>query len=1087
MTRTLHTLIILCCFIQHTAAQTGNEWIDYSRRYLRIPIAETGFYRITGEELARYDLPVDSISTTSIQIFRQGKEIALEATGSPTGTFSKRGHLLFYGIKNDGTGDSALYNAPAAMPHSLYGLYTDTTAYFLTWRDDGATGLRIQNAIPSTISDTLEWHLEEALQLFTSHYLPGAFYPAESNFENGSLLTAYDSGEGWTGPELAENTSHEIMFETPGLARMHLKEIPVEMLLAGWSPGTHAFTLWNGSKNALKRKLADVVFTGRSMKKIHVKLNPDDIDASGRLVLTLRPVGAGGHVSVSYARMHYPQESRFRMERKQERYRIEHSMGRVFQPEGMPADVSCFDISDPDRPVRLSQTNAGIMLAGATDMVIMHEPLIIPTARMLTFPRIDPATDYLIITHPLMRVPVNRRDAVAEYAQYRASPAGGKFKPVVWYSHEVFDQFNGGQPGPLGIMHAIRWLHGHTHLQFVLLAGQSIDPQKARKMPHAWQTDMVPNAGWPGSDIALATPKGSFSPISAIGRINAPDSKHLLTYLEKVKELEAEPASATWRKQILHVSGGRSRDELAAFRSYLKSFENNLAGSTLGAEVTARSKLTDAAVERVPIDDAVNRGAALLTIFGHSAPDMTDVDIGFASDPARNYRNAPRFPAVIVNGCASGSIFYSSKTLSSDWIFSAGNGAVLFLAHTFNGPSTALKRYTGTIYEVLADSAFVNKAFGTIQREAIRRNMTRNSDILDSITVQQMTLHGDPAIRIFPAALPDYAISPESVVILDDVRIGTDSTRLALMVRNNGRFRKETLQSTFTRFIEGKEVSRIQLNTPAMAIADTILFTIPNIKQATRERWLFETDPEQLLDEENEHNNVLDIAPEDILQMPETDKIPPILDVKIDGRVITNGESIAPTPYFEIDIFDTSLPGAPGDTSMLAIWLRQQCDGCAEKRIWLKNAETALIRRGVYRLAFQLPFTLAPGHYTFTVQSRDSAGNDASPYQITFKVTDQPKEVEIFAAPNPSGHSFRFVIKLEGPADEEYRLSIVNPGGTTVFEKPLKCHPGINEWYWMPGPLAAGTYHYKITAGKTSGAGASRFTQIQQGHLLYLH
>lgn len=713
-------------YIQCNAQQHyGNEWIDYRQTYLRIPVGETGIYKITAAELAREGIPVDSIWVSGIQMFAHGREVPIEATGDSSGRLGRNGHILFSGKKNDGYADTTLYAKPDAMPHPYYNLYSDTTAYFLTWQT-GKPGLRASFPQPGTATDSAAFHWEEVMQLFTSHYLPGRFFPADTRYETGSLLTGYDEGEGWTGPEIAEYTPFEIVFKTDNLFKQTRLDIDCEIFLAGWSPGVHSFALWLGKAQNLKRRLIDLNVSGRETRVIRVKVQMEDFDETGQLALTLMPIGMGGHVSLSYVRVRYPQ--------------------------------------------------AGPRIAPGLMKTL--------PSRIVKFSPIDPETEYLIITHPLMRVSAGGLDPVAEYAHYRASNAGGGYKTSVVYSHELYDQFNAGQPGPQGIRHAIRWLHDKGNLKFVLLAGRSIDPQKARKMKDSWQTDMVPNAGWPGSDIALATMKGSHNPLVPIGRINALNSRQLLDYLHKVQAMEAEPAAAAWRKRILHLSGGRSKDELNAFRSYAQSFEKKLENTPLAGNTTTISKLTDNAVEQVRIDPLVNEGVGLITLFGHSSMDVTDIDIGRATDPARNYRNHPHYPAVIVNGCAAGSVFYSTQTLSSDWIFAPNSGAVLFLAHTFNGPSTALKRYTEHLYEVMADSAFTSKPFSIIQQEAIRRNLAHKPGILDSITVQQMTLHGDPAIRIFPSLLPDTAayepsdndLPPLLQVLVDDRQLMNDET-----------------------------------------------------------------------------------------------------------------------------------------------------------------------------------------------------------------------------------------------------------------------------------------------------------------------
>ena len=335
---------------------------------------------------------------------------------------------------------------------------------------------------------------------------------------------------------------------------------------------------------------------------------------------------------------------------------------------------------------------------------------------------------------------------------------------------------------------------------------------------------------------------------------------------------------------------------------------------------------------------------------------------------------------MIVNGCAAGSIFYSTQTLSSDWIFASENGAALFLAHTFNGPSTALKRYTEIFYEVLADSAFTREPFGNIQLEAIRRNLNRNPDILDSITVQQMTLHGDPAILIFPAVYDNSPAESDSV----------------------------------------------------------------------------------------------------------TTGMPPLMQVSVDGRPLLNEEFVFQRPVIQIRIFDDDLPTAGNDTSMIAIWLKKQCNGCTDRRMPLENAIGKNVNGKFYEIVLQP--ALSPGKYLLTIQCRDKMGHSAPPYQVHFEVTDHNGPVSVTVSPNPSNQWFRFTIQNQAPLVTILELNIRNPLGTMVFRKLLHNHTGRNECFWIPAMhspgIPAGLYHYTISPAEANPPPAFSAGSIR-GHLLY--
>ena len=376
---------------------------------------------------------------------------------------------------------------------------------------------------------------------------------------------------------------------------------------------------------------------------------------------------------------------------------------------------------------------------------------------------------------------------------------------------------------------------------------------------------MIPNAGWPGSDIALAMGLGDSSvyvPRVPIGRVNAATAQNVFDYLQKVKTFESQPSVADWRKNILHLSGGHSTAEREVFREYMQSFEKRITSSSLGAYVRTLSKKTDEPVELFPIDSIVNRGIALLTLYGHSGLTANDIDIGTPSSKNRNYNNAPFYPAVLVNGCAMGNIYYSTPAISNDWMLAPGKGAILFLAHTHNGITSSLKHYSDAFYEVLADSLFVSEPFGVIQREAIRRNIARFPTLSDGITAQQMNLLGDPAIRIFPARLPDYTWNPDLFQFSDPegkaLTTQSDSIQVKIGIKNHGRFRNAHYKISIRR-VNNHVTFAYAFSRPTTPYRDTLTFTFPNAGlKSGKEKWHFTIDPEQLLPEENEDNNAFE-------------------------------------------------------------------------------------------------------------------------------------------------------------------------------------------------------------------------------------
>ena len=122
----------------------GNEWIHYDQSYFKISVAADGIYRIPYATLSAAGLPVDALNATQYQLWRLGEEQPLYT--STTGPLSDGDFLEFYGQKNRSELDRYLFRDPDnEMLNPWYSLFTDTSAYFLTWVEPGEPTLRYES------------------------------------------------------------------------------------------------------------------------------------------------------------------------------------------------------------------------------------------------------------------------------------------------------------------------------------------------------------------------------------------------------------------------------------------------------------------------------------------------------------------------------------------------------------------------------------------------------------------------------------------------------------------------------------------------------------------------------------------------------------------------------------------------------------------------------------------------------------------------------------------------------------------------------------------------------------------------------
>ncbi len=1095
-------LTIITLLITHLATgqslRAGNEWINYGQTYLKIPIVQPGLYRITPDDLQRAGWPVSTLNPTTVQLFHRGVEQTIYVAGEADGRFDAADYIDFYGQGNDGAPDSLLYRPVSSMPHPYYSLFSDTTAYFLTYRTDGQTGKRM-----ATYADTDEagltpesWHWAEERRVFTQTYPAGTIYPLGATVSNGAILSGYDAGEGWTGPVLKPTDRYDQSFTLPGYISTTGIVPHATWLVVGRTPTTHRIEFRAGSSANSLRSLGNAAFDNYITSRFDTDLAATDLATGGQVLLTAQPGEPGEEASVSYLTLQYPQRITSTSPTDQWLQLRPNATGRsLLDLPGSPSGTRIFDVSNPDALslvgsyatdhwrgiVRTTQTSRRLLVSSQPRTVLSLTPV--------RFRQIDPARhNYLIVTHPLLRQSVGSVvDPVRTYAAYRASLSGGSYDTLTINIGELFDQFSYGERHPLAIRRfAAYMLSGGSGPKFMFLIGQSRDPQGIRKNANGPLLDLIPNAGWPGSDLGLVeglNGEATNIPAMPIGRLNAIRSQSILDYLAKVQAHENLDEPALWRKNSLHLSGGSNRAELQAFRGYVDEFKSTVEKPYVGSRVTTVSKQTDNPVETLQITSLVNQGVGMISMFGHSSLDVADIDIGFVSDDRLGYRNAGRYPFLLVNGCASGNFYFGRPTFGTDWILTPNRGAVLFLAHTYNGFPFALKTYSDQVYGLLADSQYVARPIGLLQCEAIRRYLRANNTIYAVTTAQQLTLQGDPAVAVFPFAKPDLAIGPGSLRLTDNrgdsLTVRSDSVVLTGIVANYGRTTAAPLSVRIRRYTAAGQLIREQRFTrPAPLYADTLRWVLPNDKTTTGPAY-FELllDPDDRIAELSETNNRgtinsagsangLPFAP---------DRIAPTLDISFDGLHIADGAIVSPLPRIDVLLQDDNNQLLRTDTTNLELYLQRPCTSapCPFERLSLRGSNVSWTAAGpdnAFQLHYQPPAPLPDGLYTFEVRASDLSGNQAAPYQIHFTVQTQAELRAATAYPNPFGRQTRVSLLLSGQAPpHSLTLRLQDLAGRTVRALTIAGRIGLNEWVWdgtdaRANRLPAGTYIYHIDA-----------------------
>jgi len=855
-------------------SQYSSDWVKQGQTYYRIPVAKKGIYKLTTSDLQAAGVPIASIDPRRVQIFHRGQEQAIFVQGQSDAVLDPGDYIEFYGVGNDGTLDKDLYKPASAQPHNYYNLYSDTTAYFLTWQLLAVQGKRATNFSEINVTNIPKesYHKEERLLINKNDYSGG------NKTSDVIQFTHFDEGEGWTGTAIRQNQSIEYSLDLISQTVPSAGDPQLEILLVGRDQIAHTTEIYVGPNAGSLRLLDTYSFNGFTAEKLNYALNWSDIGADGRIFVRLSAPSATTNrlqFSTSYIRLLFPQnfdcsgviEKAFTLAPNV-------SDKSYIELENTAANLRIWDVTDPSSIVTIGTTSSTTLnaIVPGTQMprsLFVFNTTLTPSIKRVTFRQLNPAqAGFVIISNRVLMQPaLGYPDAVKAYAAYRASEAGGSYDTLVISIDQLYNQFNYGETSPRAVYEFMRYLVAEGSPRYLFLIGKGRDVSsgfhRLINPAPAVLKDLVPSAGSPASDMTYTVGLGgtNYEPAVPTGRLSASTPLQVAAYLNKI--IEVETSIQPWQKEGLHLSGGIKPEELVTFRTYVDGFKAIAEKPYWGGNIATIAKRDPNQVELINISEKVNEGVNLITFFGHSSPSTIDIDIGYVSDPTMGYNNPGKYPAFLINGCNAGNFFSGSTSFGEDWMLASNKGARNFIAHSSFGFVYSLKYYSDLFYQIgFADSVFVKKGIGDVQKEVARQYMQDAPATMANITqVQQMVLLGDPASKLFKAGKPDYEITNSSLALVSfnnkPVIATSDSFAIKIVLKNQGLVKTVPVKINLIRtFSDGSQATYDSLFAPVLN-TDTLLFKI--FRQGNTgggsNQFTVIVDPDNIIDEIIENNN----------------------------------------------------------------------------------------------------------------------------------------------------------------------------------------------------------------------------------------
>lgn len=879
------TLLLLLFALRAGAQQFNNEWINYNQTYYKFKVSATGLYRIPQATLNAAG--IGSIDVQNFELWRNGKQVPFYPS-VPSGPLPANGYLEFWGKQNDGEPDKPLYRDPAYQHTEMNSLINDTAAYFLSvnTNQSGLVVIDMPNDVAGNSLPVLPYFMHKTGTYFRNRLNPGfAAVVGEYVFSS-----SYDKGEYWSSATI--NPASPL---TTTLINLQV--------YAGGPASTLSF---GASGNALNPRNVRVNLNGTDVKDtimdyfndVNTTLNisTSAISSNTATIKFTNTSGIGSdRMVISYAELNYPRLFNFDNKKSFEfslpatasGYYLEItnfnagsavpalydlSSGRRYLADNLTAGVLKFAL-----PPTGNTINYVLVNEDASNTISVNE--VIPR-NFINYTNTANQGDYTIITDMRLNTGTNGRHPLTEYQTYRSSVAGGGYKAIVVDINELVDQFAFGiGHHPLSVRNFIRFARAQFNqgIKYVFLVGRGMTYSEYRLNQNAQgvnELNLVPTFGNPASDNMLSAADVSVPvPATPIGRLSVVRGSEIEDYLEKLIEYESAQLNAPntlagrmWMKNVIHVTGASDPYLGVVLCNYMGTYKQIIEDTLFGGNVYTFCKTSASSVETLnseKIAGLFSEGVSFLTYFGHSS--ATTLEFNLDNPAAYEYNG--RYPIFFVNGCNAGNFFtyypqrlLVNETLSEKFVLAKQSGSVAFMASTHFGIVNYLNIYLNNLYATIGKKDF-GHSLGEINTVALKGlvDATGPYDFYSRMHAEEITLHGDPALRISAQEKPDYVIE-ESLIKIEPtfISVAADKFRLKVGVANLGKAIGDSVRLEVTRqYPDGTTDTLYAQKIRGVRNMDSVVLEVPVVASRDKgsNRITATIDGADLIDEIAETNN----------------------------------------------------------------------------------------------------------------------------------------------------------------------------------------------------------------------------------------
>lgn len=762
----------------------SGQWYCFS-------LAETGIYKVTGQELAAMGLAIP-VASSQLALFGNSgrmlpeansaeriddlREIPIQVSDGGDGSFDNGDYFLFYGESPHGVS----YDTVSRKFTHSYNIYSDASIYFITPTPGVGEKKRIQTINNEQLTENVT---VQDFQFFD-------FYETD-------IVNLCESGKTWFGDRFDATLTRDYTLR-----------------LAGTPTGAGRISV-RGASSATTSSVFQVTVNQNNIGNLVIgqtrgsivcintgtlPLNTSSKDLNVSLTYNKPTVSSAGYLD--WIEVEIPCALTLRDGQTCFRNPSTVGNGNVtrFNISGVSASASIWDVTDPAQAVRisLSADGQGVHFKSPTD--VLREFVVFDGTN---YKSVTPlysvanqnlhatgAVDMVIVTHPDFLAQAKR------LADFRAENDGLKVKVVT--TQQVYNEFSSGSQDPMAIRDYMKLIYdktGKEYPKYLLLFGRPSYDFRGREQG---TRIYVPNYQYntvylePGShtyhlsDIRQHTNDDVLGLLDddegeegyglfdlAIGRFPCTTNAQAVTavdksirYTEKRNLVDENSAQISnfgdWRNVMAFVADDEESNDFVIhadkFAKIVDTTNPNINFDKIYLD--AYQQVSNAGGQRYPsaaadINSRMNRGALFYTYIGHSGKDGWAAERVFENADVNGWTNKYNLTALLSLSCTFA--YYDRATLSpADLIFFHPNGgAFSVIAAAREAWSLPNNDFGEYIFNLMfsKDNAGQYYSVSDIERKAKNRFLPRKN-------LEMFVYFGDPSIKL---AVPKYNIVTDSI------------------------------------------------------------------------------------------------------------------------------------------------------------------------------------------------------------------------------------------------------------------------------------------------------------------------------------